>query len=127
MKKHGFEDETDVVSMRGWQNRMDPCWRFPHEEFADIFAQATVTEAMFIALEHMQVDYVTVRTSRLDKFRKNVISFPQDTWSFVEREGMLRHYKVNDRVNSIRGPGSDPDRAPVMGRDAPEEWRHQCK
>ena len=39
MKKHGFEDEADVTPMRGWQNRMDPCWRFPHQECADLFAQ----------------------------------------------------------------------------------------
>ena len=118
MKKHGYDDEVDVVPMRGWRNRMDPCWRFPHQELADLFAQATLDEAMFVALEHMQVDIVTVRWTGLHKFRKNVISFPQDLRSFVKERGALRHFKVGDRVNSVRGLGDDLDRPPKLARDA---------
>ena len=121
------ETEESIVPLRSWKNRMDPCWNFPHQELRALFQHATLNESMFLALEHMQVDYVTVRTSRLDKFRKNVISFPQDMWSFAQREGMLQHYKVEDRVNSVRGPGSDPDRVPMLARDAPEALRQVCK
>ena len=44
---------------------------------------ATVTESMFVALEHMQVVCCYLRNSRLGTtsmtgFRKNIISFPQD-------------------------------------------------
>ena len=123
MKKHGCEDEADVTPMRGWQNRMDPCWRFPHQELADLFAQASLTEAMFVALEHMQIDMVTVRTTRLQKFRKNIISFPQDLRSFVKQQGVLAHFKVDDRVNSVRGEGRDLDRPPKLARDATPEER----
>ena len=112
MKKHGLEDEADVTPMRGWQNRMDPCWRFPHQEFADLFAEASLTEATFVALEHMQIDMVTVRTTRLQKFRKNIISFPQDLRSFVKQQGVLAHFKVDDRENSVRGEGDDLERTP---------------
>jgi hypothetical protein len=119
------DDETAVVPLRGWRNRMDPCWNFPQQELRRLFEEATLNEVMFVSLEHMQIDYVTVRMTQLDKFRKNVISFPQDVRSFVEREGMLQHYKVNDRVNSVRGPGSGLERAPVMARDASEDWRRQ--
>ena len=33
---------------------------------------------MLVALEQMQISFVTARGSGLVKFRKNVISFPQD-------------------------------------------------
>jgi hypothetical protein len=120
------ETEESIVPLRSWKNRMDPCWNFPHQELRTLFQHATLNESMFLALEHMQVDYVTVRTSRLDKFWKNVISFPQDMWSFAQREGMLQHYKVEDRVNSVRGPGSDPDRVPMLARDAAAAITSRC-
>ena len=40
---------------------------------------------------------------------------------------MLQHYKVEDRVNSVRGPGNDPDRVPMLARDASEALRQSCK
>ena len=64
-KTDSAAQEADVIPLRGWQNRMDPCYRFPYHDLADLFAMATVTEARFVALEHMQVDFVTVRKSRL--------------------------------------------------------------
>ena len=57
--------------------------------------------------------------ANLDKFRKHVISFSQDMWSLAQREGMQQHYKVEDHVNSVRGPGNDPDRVPMLACDAP--------
>jgi len=59
---------------------------------------------MLLALEHLQVSYVTIERTRLHKFRKNIISFPQDIGSFFARMGALRQYRVGDRVNSNRGP-----------------------
>ena len=61
---------------------------------------------MFVALEHMQVNFVTAsRTTRLMKFRKNVISFTQDTPAFAHRVGLLCRYDPGDWVNTRRGPG----------------------
>ena len=114
-------EETSVIPLRGWQNRMDPCYRFPWHDLADLFASATVTESRFVSLEHMQVDFVTVRKTRLDIFRKNIISFPQSLQRFARR--MLRHYRVGDRVNSVRGPGADLERGVVYARDATDQDR----
>ena len=57
-------------------------------------------EAMLVALDHMQVNFVTIRASGLQKFRRNVISFPQDVASFSARHGMMKQYITGDRVNS---------------------------
>ena len=78
-----------IVPRRSYQNHMDPCWKFPHEELGELFASATVTEGMLIALEHMQAAVVTVRKTGLEKFRKNTISFPQDIVRFAVRMEML--------------------------------------
>ena len=115
----------DVVALRGYVNRMDPCYRFPRHDLADLFASATVTESRFVALDHMQVDFVTVRKTRLRKFRKNIISFPQNVSSFARRKGMLNGFRVGDRVNSVRGPGRDPERPPVRAADAAAEKQQQ--
>ena len=48
---------------------------FPQDELAALFQAASLTEAMFVALEHMQVSFVTAQKTRRTKFRKNVISF----------------------------------------------------
>ena len=76
MKARGLSTEEGVIALRSAANRMDPCWNFPHEELAELFMHATVTEALLVALEHMQMDYVTVGRTGLSKFRRNVISFP---------------------------------------------------
>ena len=89
---------------------MDLVFRFPHEELQDLFDQATVIEAMLLALEHMQVSFVTIARTGLHKFRRNVISFPQDLATFAMRAGLLQRYKATDRVNSVRGPGDQRDR-----------------
>jgi len=109
MDQQQKEGAEQVVPRRSYLNHMDPCWKFPHEELGDLFASATVTEAMLIALEHMQVSFVTMRKTGLERFRKNTISFPQDIVRFAVRMEMLgpEEYRVGDRVNSRRGPGLD--------------------
>ena len=73
---------ADVIPRRSFKNNMDPCWTFPDQELADLFRYATSTEAMLVALEHMQVSWVTVYRTHLHRFKKNVISFPQDSVGF---------------------------------------------
>ena len=59
---------------------------------------------MLVALEHMQVSFVTLSWSTgLRKFRRNTISFPQDIAAFARQQGMMRRYRVGSRVNSARG------------------------
>ena len=91
---------------------MDPCFRFP-DELQKLFDGATLVEAMLVALDHMQVNFVTVSSSGLRKFRRNTISFPQDVPGFAQRHRLGGTYRPGDRVNSVRGPGDnrwDPDR-----------------
>ena len=97
------EDASDaaIVPKMSFLNHMDPVFRFPHEELQDLFDQASVIEAMLLALEHMQVSFVTIARTGLHKFRRNVISFPQDLATFAMRVGLLQRYKATDRVNSV--------------------------
>ena len=87
---------------------MDPCFRFPVDDLQWLFDQATMVEAMLVALEHMQVNFVTVSTTGLRKFRRNTLSFPQDVMTFAQRLDLMKNYRVGDRVNSVRGLGQDP-------------------
>ena len=92
---------------------MDPCFRFPKDDLSDLFDHATMVEAMLVALEHMQVNFVTISRSGLRKFRRNTLSFPQDIVSFAQRMELMKNYMPGDRVNSSRGVGLDrgnPDR-----------------
>ena len=50
-----------------------------------------------------------------------MISFPQDFAAFARRHGLLRCYKVGDRVNSCRGPGCEREREGRLARSATEE------
>ena len=111
------EDSVQVMARRSPENHMDPCFRFPWHDLKWLFDGATVTEAMLVALEHMQVNYVTISGSGLRKFRRNTISFPQDTAEFARRQQFMKGFKPGDRVNSSRGPGvgaayHDPNRPP---------------
>ena len=90
---------------------MDPCFRFPVDDLQWLFDQATMIEAMLIAREHMQVNFVTVSTTGLRKFRRNTLSFPQDVEGFAQRLDLMKGYRPGDRVNSVRGPGQDPRNA----------------
>ena len=82
---------------------MDPCWCFPHEELASLFQKASLTESMFLALEHMMVTFVTAQSTRLTKFMKNVISFTQELASFVQRLGLMCRYEPGERVKQVPG------------------------
>ena len=73
-----------IVAKRSEENHMDPCFRFPWDDLKDLFESATLVEAMLIALEHMQVNFVTI-SSGLTKFRRNTLSFPQDIVGFAQR------------------------------------------
>jgi len=91
-----------------------------------LFASATVTEAMLVALDHMQVNFVTVSSTGLRKFRRNTLSFPQDVGRFAEKLDLMKGYRVEDRVNSVRGMGVDPrnaDREERRATGATEEER----
>ena len=104
----GDEDRGEIISLRSAENHMDPCFRFPQEDFGELFAGATLVEAMLVALDHMQVNYVTICSTGLRKFRRNTLSFPQDIVGFAQRHQLTKGYRVNDRVNSVRGPFNDP-------------------
>ena len=92
----------DVIPLRGWQNRIHPCYRFPWHDLADLFASATVTEARFIALEHMQIDSVIVSSTGLRKFRKNIISFPQSVVRAVRRHRLLtQNVRHGDSIEGL--------------------------
>ena len=104
---------------------MDPCFRFPWHDLKDLFDGATVVEAMLVALDHMQVNFVTVSTG-LRKFRRNTLSFPQDLPRFAHRLQLMKNYRVGDRVNSSRGFGVDarnPDREVRRATSATEQER----
>ena len=62
--------------------------------------------SMLVALGHMQVSFATAQRTRLTKFRRNVISFAQETPAFAQRVGLMCRYEVGDRVNSTLGPGT---------------------
>ena len=123
---HAGADATvaDVVPKWSFLNVMDPLYKFPFE-MQQLFDMATPTEAMLVALEHMQVSYTTVSRTGLSKFRRNVISFQQDIAGFAKRVGLLQRYEVGDRVNSSPGPGDDPLRPVKRARDASAEEREK--
>ena len=108
----------DKVARRSHLNVMDPCWNFPHKELQWLFEQATVVEEQLIALEHMQVNFVQVYRTGMTKFRRNVISFPQDIGAFAQRWGLGKTYRKDDRVNCFLRPGDDPARERVLSATA---------
>ena len=119
-------DGGQIVLLRSSENHMDPCFRFPWDDLQALFASATVTEAMLVALDHMQVNFVTVSSTGLRKFRRNTLSFPQDVGRFAEKLDLMKGYRVEDRVNSVRGMGVDPrnpDREERRATGATEEER----
>ena len=107
----------EVVGLRTAENHMDPCFRFPVDDLKDLFAGATLVESMLVALDHMQVNFVTVSASGLRRLRRNTISYPQDIGTFAARQGFLKHYRPGGRVNSTRGVGTNPE-------DPDREERH---
>ena len=123
-------DGGQIVLLRSSDNHMDPCFRFPWHDLQDLFAKATVTEAMLVSLDHMQVNFVQVSTTGLRKFRRNTLSFPQDVARFSEKLDLMKGYRVDDRVNSARGIGVDPrnpDREVLRATGGtPEEREKYC-
>ena len=116
-----------AASLRSEENHMDPCLNFPWDDLKWLFDQATATEAMLLALEHMQVQFVRVARSGFSKFRRNTISFPQDLDVFAQTHELMKNYRVGDRVNSARGllagDPQDPDREAVSAAAATAEDR----
>ena len=104
---------------------MDPLFRFPLDDLKELFDGATMVEAMLVALEHMQINFVTVSRSGLRKFRRNVISFPQDIGVFASDHQLFKGFRLGDRVNSVRGPGREVSRAPRRAVDAPQAERER--
>ena len=109
-----------VVAKRSFMNLMDPLYRFNFKNGVwELFKSATVLESMLVALEHMQVYFVTGR-ARMGKFHKNVISFAQDIPGFASRLGLLQGYRAGDRVDSVRGSGDDVGREPRTAAANPD-------
>ena len=102
---------------------MDPLFLFPLDDLKELFDGATMVEAMLVALEHMQINFVTVSRSGCKKFRRNVISFPQDIGVFAADHQLFKGFRVGDRVNSVRGPGRAVSRAPRRAVAAPQAER----
>ncbi len=98
--------ESIIVPKRSHLNNMDPCFRFPEDELRSLFDSAGIHESMLVALHHMQVNYMTLQRSRMHKFKKNVICFPQDFAEFAKRTGVMDGYRVGDRVNTVVPPGA---------------------
>ena len=104
------------MPLRGFRNHMDPLYLFPYEKCWHLFSQANEVEAMLLSLEHMVVHMITVSCG-FTKFRKNTIAFEQDLPSFAQRHGLLDHFRVGDWVNSVRGPGENPNRPERLACD----------
>ena len=122
-------ERNEVVLRRSAENHMGPCFRFPWHDLESLFAEATLVEAMLVALDHMQVNFVRVSSTGMRKFRRSTLSFPQDLPRFAERLQLMKGFRVKDRVNSARGFGVDPlnpDRAvrPVTGATDEEREKY---
>ena len=77
---HGLQSHQ-IVALRSEDNYMDPLFRFPTGPMDDLkrlFDYATLTEAMLVALDHMQVNFVTISSSGFRKSPRNTLWFPQD-------------------------------------------------
>ena len=92
VQEHGLAEHLgQIIGLRSAENHMDPCFRFPVDDLEDLFSHATLVESMLVALEHMQVNFVTVSRSGLRKFRRNTLSFPQDLATFAQRLDLMKN------------------------------------
>ena len=123
-RQQAVNPDYNPVPKFSYLNDADPNYQFP-EKYLELFQMATTTEAMLVSLEHMQVHYTTVSRSGLSKFRRNVISFPQDVAGIARRLRLLEGYRVGDRVNSTRGPGENRDRERKHVSTATKEEKQQ--
>ena len=94
---------------------MDPCFRFPFDDLKDLFDSATMVESMLVALEHMQVNFVTVSRTGLRKFRKNTIKAS----SLVTDDFLLCPHPSNDhiflaQVYTTAAPGDHSKSDPLL-------------
>ena len=112
LDQEGVLGDKIIIPKRSVENHMDPCFRFPYDDLQELFDGATLIEGMLVALEHMQIYFVSCTAIGLQKFHRNVISFPQVSSAFVLQHGLGRGYRVSDRVNSSRGPGEDLNCSP---------------
>ena len=126
VQQEGVEGDVRIVAKRSELNHMDPCFRFPYDDFQELFDGATMVEGMLVALEHMQVHSLSCYSTGLRMLHRNVIAFPQDLSAFVARHGLGRGYLVTDRVNLSRGLGRDLEHRPLMAWevDAPMKADH---
>ena len=81
---------------------------------------ATVTESMFVALEHMQVVCCYLRSSRsgassMSGFRKNIISFPQDLTEMKQLQNFFSNLQIHDVVNVVLPEDATRSCAPSRG------------
>jgi hypothetical protein len=98
-----------------------------HKEWLDLTRIAMVTEAMLVALCHMQVNVCYVRRYAhmavgMSAFRTNIIAFPQEALELNKLEHYWSCLKVHDIVNvrltSPTGERLPPQRARVLALEA---------
>ena len=100
------------VSLFGARNTQDPLAGFPSMdvdsltqlEYQHLFRQATVLEAMLVALNHMQVSVCEFtgrqdRRTGITRFRKNIISFPQHVSELQQHLSFVAGVMEHDIVN----------------------------
>ena len=98
----GMNDDN-ILPEQSIKLSFDPLLQFDEnrlqKEFQDLFRTATVVEEMLVALNHMQVDVCYLRRSGLTGFRKNIISFPQDSVELKNFNTFWSNLKTGDIVN----------------------------
>ena len=104
---HKDDELLSGVSLFGPRNAQDPLDGFPATDvdsltglqFSELFRQASVLEAMLVALHHMQVSVCRFdgrrdRRTGLTRFRKNIISFPQRVSELQQQEASYQVYEL---------------------------------
>ena len=103
------------VTTFGARNAQDPLDGFPASDvdtltglqFHVLFREASVLEAMLVALHHMQVSVCRFdgrrdRRTGLTRFRKkHIISFPQRVSELQQHAAFVSNVRVNDVVNAV--------------------------
>ena len=108
------DDLLRGVSLFGARNLQDPLAGFPATdvdtltglELQVLFRDASILEAMLVALHHMQVSVCMFdgrrdRRSGLTRFRKNIISFPQHVSELQQHLSFVAEVRMNDIVNVL--------------------------
>ena len=76
-----------------------------YKEWMYLQSNATINEAMLVALAHMQVNFVYLRSYQnqltgMTCFHKNVISFPQELLELQDLRNFFSTLEINDIVNA---------------------------